>query len=262
MLRRVLQSAKQVCCLMCPPLVCLQNKKKKKKNFKDIVRLKKVLTDNDATRRKTDTKLQGLLSAYSEFENQLSKNEENRELSKRKIAGYKNEIQKLEKMMAELPDPKNTGPELAQISKDLEKLQAKVRQATESERAASKTMQDRDAAMNANRAALGKLENDRAKREDRFRASHPDVFRLTEWVRKSAHLFKGPVHGPLALEIQPASDRAATMLERLIPRNVLGAFLVTCGEDTDILRKKATEMQVRFWLHEWFFFFFFFFFFF
>lgn len=207
--------------------------------------MKKVLTDSDAARRKADGKIQSLMTEYNEYEEEATKAQEGLEVSKRKIAGYRNEISKLEKMNQELPDPKSTGPELAAISKELETVQAQMRKLQDNEKQAIRLSNEREAILQQKRAALGKVDSDRQQREDRFRSTNYEVYQLMTWIRKNEALFKGTVKGPLALELQPKSEQAATLLERMIPKNVLGGFLVTSSEDMEVLRKKAKELHVK-----------------
>jgi chromosome segregation ATPase len=211
----------------------------------DIARLKKVLADSDAARRKADGKIQSLLTEYNELEAEIVQLEEGRNLSKRKIAGYKNEISKLEKLNQELPDPSKSGPELATVTKELEALHVEMRKLQDNEKLAMKSTSEKDLALQQKRGALGKLDSDRQVREDRFRSMSYELHNLLLWIRKSQSMFKGTVKGPLALEIQPKSEQAATLLEKLIPKNLLGAFLVTSPEDMDLIRKKGNELGVR-----------------
>ncbi len=210
----------------------------------NVARLRKQQRDADTARTKAQNTVLRLTNECSSLEEEIKNSADAREQSLRKIASYRNEIVKLEKKIAEMPDPKNTAPELASVSKKIESLAGQIRKTQETEKQLSREARDKETAWQQKRDAFGRLENDRKIREDRFRSQHGDLYGLLRWARENASQFKGRVGEPIALEIMPVSEVAATRLEQLIPKNVLTNFLVDNNDDLELMRKKAKEMRI------------------
>lgn len=81
----------------------------------------------------------------------------------------------------------------------------------------------------------------RAQRLRQLEIQRPGMKAQCEWVHKYTgpeHGFKGPVLGPLALEVDVRDPMHAAMVEHIAPRHVWNMFLVEHPEDQTLLINK------------------------
>ncbi len=209
-----------------------------------VARLRAQQKAADTARMNAYNKAQKLSGECAALDEEIKSASEAREASERKIANFRNEISKLEKKIVDLPDPKNTAPELASTVKMIEALSIEIRKAQEQEKQLTRVLREKDTALAQKRDAYGRLENDRKVREERFRSQHSDLYNLLRWARDNAQRFRGRVAEPIALDITPESEVAAQRLEQLIPKNVMTTFVVENNDDMEMMRKQAQEMRI------------------
>lgn len=90
----------------------------------------------------------------------------------------------------------------------------------------------------------GQLENLASVRSQRLRqleVQRPGIMAQCEWVREHtgpSHGFKGPVLGPLALEVDVRDPLHAAMVEHMVPRSTWTMFVVEHPDDQTLLISK------------------------
>ncbi|GFR42391.1 hypothetical protein Agub_g3263 [Astrephomene gubernaculifera] len=84
----------------------------------------------------------------------------------------------------------------------------------------------------------------------RLQASHRNIASLHAWVEEHREdgTFRGPVFGPLALELSVAGGAGSPLAVQYVENTCftwLGSYLVTCREDETTLAEKARSMDVH-----------------
>lgn len=76
---------------------------------------------------------------------------------------------------------------------------------------------------------------------ENVRRVSPDSIKAREWIQKNAFTFKGPVYGPICLEIEMKNPAAVRQIEAVIGRGTLLNFVVSSAEDNEIFRQNIME---------------------
>ena len=75
-------------------------------------------------------------------------------------------------------------------------------------------------------------------RKRQLDAQFNGIGRAIDWIQGNRARFRGPVHGPIALEMECVRAVHAKMLESQIPRVWMSYFVVAHPEDQDLLRRE------------------------
>jgi chromosome segregation ATPase len=107
----------------------------------------------------------------------------------------------------------------------------------------SHQQQLRDAEDSARRIQekLRKLNDDKARRNERIFQLEPKLREVYEWLNQNRARFRRQVWGPIVCEVTTNSQVAATFLEQHVPNVILKAFVVECRDDFDLLYKLVRQ---------------------
>ena len=210
----------------------------------DIARLRADRRKLETQRVKHHNSLLAILDEYASLEAEASGAEDSRKESEKKITVWESAISKLRIKLNQLPDPKKTGPELAQVTKRVDELQALVTSAQDEERQLVAAQRRQDQELDQKRGAYRRLEDDKRLREEKLRQNQGEFARLLENIRQNPGDFRGKVSGPLCLDMSPHDAVAARMLNTVIPNNTLLTFVVENEDDAEVIRRKAKMSNV------------------
>eukprot|EP00934_Nitzschia_sp_Nitz4_P002927 Nitzschia sp. Nitz4//scaffold11_size288233//84805//88427//NITZ4_000754-RA/size288233-snap-gene-0.15-mRNA-1//1//CDS//3329534014//2917//frame0 len=88
---------------------------------------------------------------------------------------------------------------------------------------------------------MNRLQDDKARRNDRIFRSLPDLKKILDWVDQNRTKFRKSVVGPVMCEVTPKSGHAASYLEHQVANSTLKSFVVQCKEDYDLLYRSVRQ---------------------
>ncbi|KAG7670314.1 hypothetical protein Ndes2437A_g04826 [Nannochloris sp. 'desiccata'] len=86
---------------------------------------------------------------------------------------------------------------------------------------------------------LNQLGDMRARRLQALEGRHSGISKAYDWIHKNRDRFRGPVLGPVAMEIECPDSTHASMLEMQISNVWMSYFVVLHQEDQDLLRQEV-----------------------
>lgn len=88
---------------------------------------------------------------------------------------------------------------------------------------------------------LGKMNDDKARRNERIFRLEPNLRKISDWLEQNRDQFRRPVWGPIVCEVTTKSQNAAAFLEQHVSKSVFKSFVVECREDFDLLYRKVRQ---------------------
>eukprot|EP00172_Hildenbrandia_rubra_P003970 Plantae.Rhodophyta-Hildenbrandia_rubra.ctg719.p1 GENE.Plantae.Rhodophyta-Hildenbrandia_rubra.ctg719~~Plantae.Rhodophyta-Hildenbrandia_rubra.ctg719.p1 ORF type:complete len:1131 (-),score=237.21 Plantae.Rhodophyta-Hildenbrandia_rubra.ctg719:1971-5363(-) len=85
--------------------------------------------------------------------------------------------------------------------------------------------------INSLQATIKELKDVKSRRLQRLDREYPGLAKCYWWIRKNADQFRGPVHGPVFLEMNVETMYHARVLDQAVPRWLMAAFVVENEED-------------------------------
>jgi chromosome segregation ATPase len=96
------------------------------------------------------------------------------------------------------------------------------------------------------RRQLNKMSDERERRIEAVRRLSPMTIQAMEWLTQNRNLFKSPVYGPLAIDLQVTKH--AAVVEALISRNLMTSFIFIDPEDErQFMRQWSLVAEVTLW---------------
>lgn len=92
--------------------------------------------------------------------------------------------------------------------------------------------------------SLGDVRENRLSMLEKY-PEYQRVREIARFIKDNAGYFRAPVHGPAALEIGCENEYLARIMCSIIPRWFLGAFVVECHADGDVLRSFVNSKKLK-----------------
>ena len=141
-------------------------------------------------------------------------------------------------------------PPIAEIEKTMKDTQAemvKIKNSMNNEKSKAGRLSDQmdDARQKKDEASsrLDRLKDDKKLRLESFCNKFANVGQAYKFIDENRKIFRKKVWGPVAAEVQPENQLAASYLEQHVANTTWKAFVVECKEDYDLLYREVREKR-------------------
>jgi structural maintenance of chromosomes protein 5 len=175
-----------------------------------------------------DTEIENVMTDLQELDSKRHALEKRRDEARNKLAEY-------EAGLAELPSLEEITQSYNAAYKDYQDGKKNQKQAANEERRYHDQLQELSDTAKQVQDKLARMMNEGAQRKARIFRQNPQLAKIHEWIEANRSQFRRSVWGPIACEISPQSEEAATFIEQHVPNTFLKAFVVESKEDEDKL---------------------------
>jgi chromosome segregation ATPase len=162
------------------------------------------------------------------FEENLAKKEKSAEKQAKKLKDLK-------KKLEDMPPQETAEEELKQLRPQLKVLGDARAVASGKKSATENKYTEVNSNLSVAKRELGKMENRRQNNLDKVYKKNQQLKGAVEWVDANRKRFRRPVYGPIAADVNCASENVALYLDNHVSNAVLQAFVVETKEDQDFL---------------------------
>ena len=141
-------------------------------------------------------------------------------------------------------------PPIAEIEKTMKDTQAemvKIKNSMNNEKSKAGRLSDQmeEARQKKDEASsrLDRLKDDKKLRLESFCNKFANVGQAYKFIDENRKIFRKKVWGPVAAEVQPENQLAASYLEQHVANTTWKAFVVECKEDYDLLYREVREKR-------------------
>lgn len=159
-------------------------------------------------------------------------------------------LEKERKRLEEIEAEANDYPPIAEIEKTMKDTQAemvKIKNSMNNEKSKMGRLTDRieEARQKKDEAAnrLDRLKDDKKLRLESFCNTFGNVGQAYKFIDENRKIFRKKVWGPVAAEVQPENQLAASYLEQHVANTTWKAYVVECKEDYDLLYREVREKR-------------------
>ncbi|KAL7538150.1 hypothetical protein ACHAXR_008319 [Thalassiosira sp. AJA248-18] len=90
---------------------------------------------------------------------------------------------------------------------------------------------------------LERIQDDKKLRLERYLGKFPAVKQAYEFIETNRKMFRKPIWGPIAAEVQPQNPQTASYLENHVSQATWKSFVVECKEDYDLLYREVRQKR-------------------
>jgi len=183
---------------------------------------------------KHDEQIDGCIARLREIEDE----------SHRKQKNYDDAMQRVETLL----EQQKGHPDKAEVENELREAKESFKAAKKEYESAKRDIRQVQSRFRDLEEKSGNLQAKIAKMNDKVRQRREHVFRssknlgtIAKWVDDNREMFRRPVWGPIAVEVETRSKNTAAFLEYHVPNNILNSFVVETEEDRKLLFSEVRE---------------------
>jgi len=90
---------------------------------------------------------------------------------------------------------------------------------------------------------LDRMNDEKTRRKERIFRQFPELEETFKWVDQNRKLFRRPIHGPVACEVEITSKVASAYLEQHVAMAVWKQYVVECKEDYNLLYRELRDKR-------------------
>jgi structural maintenance of chromosomes protein 5 len=195
---------------------------------KKIAKCQQEKEKQDAKFENHDTEIENCMTDLQELDSKRHALEKRRDEAQSKLHEY-------ESGLAEMPSLEEITSSHQAAYQEYQDGKKQQKQAATEERKYHDMLQELSDTAKQCQDKLARMANEGAQRKARIFRQNPQLAKIYEWIDANRSKFRRSVWGPIACEISPQSEEAATFLEQHVPNTFLKAFVVETKEDEDKL---------------------------
>lgn len=139
------------------------------------------------------------------------------------------------------PDPAELKTQMQEEKAEYTQHSQPLNQKNQQLRHANDEHGDAERLIKTSQADLDKLNDAKRNRRKKVFQKFNNLEKIAAWVKANGKLFRRPVWGPVACEVDIKSRNAAAFLEQHVPNHVWKAFVVEDRKDYDLLYQKIRQ---------------------
>lgn len=182
-----------------------------------------------------DDKIDEITAELNTLETQRNKREED-------YAKALESLQKYETMREEAESLETINKLLTETNTQLKQTKHEYNQVKLRWRTTSDRLKELESEIERERAKLVKLQDGAKLRKERILREDVQLGEVFHYIEKNRSDFRRPVWGPIACELNPKSNNAASFLEFHVPNRILKAIVVETEEDYKKVRDDCKKM--------------------
>ncbi len=90
---------------------------------------------------------------------------------------------------------------------------------------------------------MARMNDEKTRRKERIFRQYPELEETYKWVDQNRKLFRRPIHGPVACEVEITSKVASAYLEQHVAMAVWKQYVVECKEDYNLLYRELRDKR-------------------
>jgi chromosome segregation ATPase len=173
--------------------------------------------------------------------NSLMTVDEGKRRAARDVAQLREQLEAAEAQIEQYPDVSELQSQMEGEAQEFKALAAPLREKKREQSHIQQDLRDAQAEASGQTQLLRGMNDEKANRKKQVFNKFQNLEKISNWVQSNKKLFRRPVWGPVACELDIKSNNAAAYLEQHIANHILKAFVVECKEDYDLLYSKVRQ---------------------